>query len=123
AYLEKGMTAQALAEHRAMAASDPNRPRALAMLAYLHARAGRTTEARKLLVQIEASERARRESPNIPMTHAYTALGDADAAFRSLERARRERDEDIVWLKVDPALDPLRSDPRFQELLQQVGFP
>lgn len=122
AYLEKGMAAQALAAHRAMAAGDPNHPGALATRAYIHARTGKAAEARKLLAQVEASDRAQREPPNISMARAYTALGDADAAFRWLERARRERDGDIVRLKIDPTLDPLRSDPRFRELLQQVGF-
>ena len=46
-----------------------------------------------------------------------------DQAFACLDRAFQERDERMVWLKVDPKLDTLRSDPRFAELLRRLRFP
>ena len=52
----------------------------------------------------------------------YVRLGDKDKAFLWLERCYRER-SGLVFLKVDPALDPLRSDPRFTDLLRRLGFP
>ena len=53
----------------------------------------------------------------------YADLGDKDRAFQWLSTAYRERDLNLVGLKTDFLLDPLRSDPRFTELVQKVGLP
>ena len=47
----------------------------------------------------------------------------ADHVFASLEKAYEQRDSGIVFMKVDPLFDPLRSDPRFQTLLRKIGLP
>ncbi len=52
----------------------------------------------------------------------YTELGEKDEAIALLNKAYEEREFFITLLKVDPRLDPLREDPRFQELLKRVGF-
>jgi hypothetical protein len=53
----------------------------------------------------------------------YTGLGDKDKAFSFLEKAYQERSPDIPYfLKADLRLDPLRSDPRFQDLMHRVGL-
>ena len=52
----------------------------------------------------------------------YTGLSDIEYAFEWLETAYRERDRALVWLKVHPRLDPLRSDSRFADLIRRVGF-
>jgi TolB-like protein/DNA-binding winged helix-turn-helix (wHTH) protein/Flp pilus assembly protein TadD len=57
------------------------------------------------------------------VAEVYAALGDNDEAMLWLEQAYRERDIWMVLLKVWPAFDPLRSDPRFQELLHRMNFP
>jgi len=49
-------------------------------------------------------------------------IGDNDQAFAWLETAYKEHSDHLVLLKVDPILDPLRSDPRFVALLRRVGF-
>ena len=54
---------------------------------------------------------------------SYASLGENDEAFRWLEKAYTERDDWMIILKVDHRLDPLHSDPRFQDLLHRVGFP
>jgi hypothetical protein len=51
------------------------------------------------------------------------SLGDKDQAFGGLEKAYEERARMLVMLKVVPELDPLRSDSRFQNLLQRMNFP
>ena len=55
--------------------------------------------------------------------NAYLGLSDKDQALTFLERAYEEQDPWLFYLKVDPNLDPLRSEPRFQALLRRVNFP
>jgi hypothetical protein len=52
----------------------------------------------------------------------YAGLGRKQDAFRWLEAAYRVHDVGLVYLKVDPCLDPLRADIRFADLLQRVGL-
>jgi hypothetical protein len=52
----------------------------------------------------------------------YAGLGDKKNAFQWLEDAYRAHDVGTVYLKVDPCLDPLRGDPRFDNLLKRVGL-
>ena len=49
--------------------------------------------------------------------------GDRDKAFEWLDKAYESRSEMLVWSKIDPMLDPIRTDPRFVDLLQRVGLP
>jgi hypothetical protein len=53
----------------------------------------------------------------------HVGLGANDKAFEYLERAYEERSGSLIYLKVEPILDPLRSDPRFQDLVRRVGLP
>ena len=50
-------------------------------------------------------------------------MGETEEAMRWLERAYEEREPLLTNAKTDPRLDPLRSDPRFQDLLRRIGFP
>ncbi|MGH9755415.1 MAG: TPR end-of-group domain-containing protein, partial [Blastocatellia bacterium] len=52
----------------------------------------------------------------------YTGLGENDQAFEWLEHAYLDRSGWMIYLKVEPMLDSLRSDPRFIDLLRRVGF-
>jgi hypothetical protein len=54
---------------------------------------------------------------------AYAAVGDSDRAFDWLAKAIEARDSELVFLRVEPDMDNLRSDPRFQDLLRRVGLP
>lgn len=53
----------------------------------------------------------------------YAGLGEKGQAFRWLERSYQDHDFEMAWLKVDPFIDPLRSDPRFADLVRRVGLP
>jgi hypothetical protein len=53
----------------------------------------------------------------------YAGLGEKDQAFEWLGKAFGEGDMGMLFLKIDPPLDPLRSDPRFQDLLRRMNFP
>jgi len=54
---------------------------------------------------------------------AYAGVGYNEQAFAILERSFEERRDRMVWLNVDPLLDPLRSDPRFTDLVRRIGLP
>ncbi|HEX9637443.1 MAG TPA: hypothetical protein VGB99_07910, partial [Acidobacteriota bacterium] len=86
-----------------------------------YARAGRTAEARAIL---DRFERQSQRTFVAPYNRAIilAALGETDAALDALEQAYRGRSWYMSWIKVDPALDRLRSHPRFEELLRQVGL-
>ena len=88
----------------------------------VYAGAGRRDEAQKILDDWMA--RADRESLG-PMEVAsmYAALGHTDQALEWLTQAHEDRYPGIGWLKVAPYFDPLRSDPRFQDLLRRMNFP
>jgi len=60
---------------------------------------------------------------NWVVAKAYVDLGDKDKAFAELNKAYEVRLSSLCWLKVEPQLDPLRSDPRYQELLRKMRFP
>jgi hypothetical protein len=54
---------------------------------------------------------------------SYAELGQHDRAFEALGQAIERRESFVTLMRVDPQLDLLRGDPRFQELIQKVGFP
>jgi serine/threonine-protein kinase len=93
----------------------------LAWLGYAYAVGGRVADARKILQRMKSPSGAIYVAP-YTLAVLYTGLGERDAAITSLERGIEERSEDMVFLKVEPALDPLRSDPRFKSLLRHMGF-
>ena len=66
--------------------------------------------------------RERHVSP-VQFAFIHAALDERDKAFEYLESAFDQRSVELVWLKVDPVWDPLRIDPRFQDLLRRMNFP
>ncbi len=93
----------------------------VASLARIYARNGQTGKARELLDALIRQSQSR----YVPPTDIATVLGflgDKDGAFSWLDRACEERSPYLIWLKVHPVYDPLRSDPRFAELLRKVGL-
>jgi serine/threonine protein kinase/tetratricopeptide (TPR) repeat protein len=94
----------------------------IAELGCVYAALGQRAEAQKIIQEL--SERAKREHIDpVLISYIYIALGDKDQAFVWLEKACQERAGQISWLKVEPKFDPLRSDPRFTELLRRLGLP
>jgi len=96
----------------------------LGALAHSYARAGRREEALRLtqdLVRREASGEI--QEPSFPIIWAYVGLQEYDEAFARLEKAAAARRGRLIWLRVDPWLEPLYGDPRFQDLVRRVGLP
>ena len=56
------------------------------------------------------------------MAAFYAILGESDKAFASLEKAYSEKDLQLQFLRVDPAFDSIRNDPRFVDLLRRIGI-
>ena len=108
----------ALAEARTVAVDEPV---VLAALAYVQARAGRPGDARATAAAIAATG-TRRYVPPYYLAAAPLGLGDVDAALSWLGKAADARCSLLGSLAVDPAFDPLRSDPRFAELLHRAGL-
>ena len=77
---------------------------------------------RKLLVELNGIAKDTYVSPYSVAT-VYARLGARDQAFEWLEKGFQDRCEDLTLLKIDPRLDALRSDPRFQALLRRMNFP
>jgi serine/threonine protein kinase/tetratricopeptide (TPR) repeat protein len=118
-YMEQGMHDEAAASFKEALALSQNKALAVAGLGQVAARRGRLDEARAVLKEIHDQTQSRYVSP-VALTKLYAALGDADAAFDWLERAYRERRGWLAYLKIEPTLDPLRPDPRFQRLLERM---
>ncbi|HEU4386842.1 MAG TPA: tetratricopeptide repeat protein [Blastocatellia bacterium] len=76
---------------------------------------GKQREARQLLRRLK--------EPPISIAAVYASLGEKDEAFRILERAVDERSAHLVYLKEDPPLEALHSDPRWKALLHRMNFP
>jgi serine/threonine protein kinase/tetratricopeptide (TPR) repeat protein len=93
-----------------------------AVLSGTFAFAGREDDARAVLGELEQSSTERYMSP-IPVAIALAALGEYEAAFARLEDGVRLRCSRTIWCKVDPRFDVFRSDPRYADLLRQIGLP
>lgn len=94
----------------------------LTYLGCAYAGAGRLTEARVLLEKLESAAHKTYISPFL-LAVLHTGLGENEQAFDCLEKACRERNTMLAFIRVDPTLDPLRSDERFNELQQVMNFP
>ncbi len=108
AYQEKGDLADAASEFRRD--NDP------VGLAVVQAKQGNLRPAQKALQQLAVN------GNNYTMARLSIAVGDKDASITWLKRAYEARDFWLIWLRVDPAYDDLRSDARFQEIERSIGF-
>jgi serine/threonine-protein kinase len=90
-------------------------------LAQGYAFVGERDRARKMLEKLEERAKQSYVSPT-EMGLVFAALGERGQAFAWLERAYEQRDPVLLSMKVDPRFDPLRSDPRFQDLLRRIGL-
>ena len=121
AYVQKGRFKEAISEFETSLKLGGEDAGLLAELGQTYAFSGRTAEARHLLHTLQTLSRQRYVLPTF-IARMYGALGEKDEAFQYLNRGYSERCWPMVFLKVDPLCDPLRSDPRFSELLKRVGL-
>jgi TolB-like protein/DNA-binding winged helix-turn-helix (wHTH) protein/Flp pilus assembly protein TadD len=123
AYLQKSMNKEAIAEFEKALVISHGHVWALADLGYAFAVAGRRPEARNMLDKLNQISR-QKFVPADAMAQIYTGLGEKDKAFEWLEKGYERRSLGLggVGLKVDPVYDPLRSDPRFANLLRRMNL-
>ena len=121
-YVHKGMFEEAIAEYKKAVQLSGDSPDELASLGYAYALSGKRTEAQNVIEELKERSKRRYVSPTI-IAFIYAGLRDKDEAFAWLEKAYSGRDFILVFLKVDPTFDSLRSDARFAELMRRVGTP
>ena len=120
-YAQKGMYGEAIAESEKVLQAMPDSSVGLTELAYSLAVGSRQPEARKVLQRLE--QKSKRDFvPAYNFAVIHVALREQDKALYYLQKAYQERDWALMVLAVEPRLDPLRSDPRFQELVRKVGL-
>jgi TolB-like protein/Tfp pilus assembly protein PilF/predicted Ser/Thr protein kinase len=94
---------------------------AITGLGQAYAAAGRHEETKGILEELEARSQKQFVSP-YRVAEIYAAMGDFDKAFELANKAYEERDENLIFIKIDPPFAPVRSDPRYQALLKKVGL-
>ncbi len=122
AYMYRGTHEPAILAFQKSILLSGDSPDELASLGLAYARSGNSAEARKILEELNQRSKRKYLSPAV-IAGLHAALGEKDQAFASLDKAYDERDFILILLRVDAMFDPLRSDPRFTDLLRRVGFP
>ena len=120
AYLQQHMYEQAIGELEKAVQLSAGSPTCIANLARAYALSGRKSEAGKLLNDLKSSSSANNSHAS-EVAAIYASLGDKDEALKWLEKGYAERFNPGVLIR--PGFDPLRSDPRFQNLAHRVGLP
>ena len=118
----RGEYAEAIAAYEAFAAQGGGASRALALVGNARARAGDRAGAMRALEELSALA-ARRYVPAYHFALLHVGLGQRDEAIAALERAYEERSDQLAYLAVEPLLDPVRGDPRFEALRRRLGLP
>jgi TolB-like protein/DNA-binding winged helix-turn-helix (wHTH) protein/Tfp pilus assembly protein PilF len=122
AYEQKGSYALAIPELRKAVELSHGTPLMVSALAHAYARSGNRAEAEKLLAQLHAKSMNQYVSPYY-FAIVCIGLGRTEEAMDWFEKAFGDRSNGLVFLKVEPELDDLRSNPRFVALQQKLQFP
>lgn len=121
AYRRLGQGSKAIAQLKAAQKSSGELPLVDAVLGLAYAVSGRKEQTQQVIDALKAASRKR----YIPPTYfgiLYAGLGDKEQALSWLEKGFRERADLLTWLNVEPMMDDVRSDRRFQELIRRIGL-
>ena len=122
AELERGRHEEAIDHLRQTVRLTAENPARLAELGYAYGRAGRAEDAARVLAQLEGLAHRRRVS-SADLALVELGLGHRDAALDLLDKAYSERSCLFLNMRLDPRLDSLRGEPRFQRLLARLRWP
>jgi len=121
AYIEKSMPNEAFKEARKAADLSNESTLSMSDLARSYAVLGNAKEARRILQTLQAASRSRYIS-SFEIATIFASLNESDHSFDSLQKAYEERDYNLFRLKTDPRLESLHKDPRYADLLRQIGL-
>ena len=119
----QGRYEQGIAELQRALAFNKRQPLLLGGLAHAYALAGQREKAITLVAELKRIEAEEPGYAPFGMIWAHAGLDDKDQVFAYLEKAYRERAGRMVWINVDPRLESLRSDPRFNDLVRRMKLP
>jgi hypothetical protein len=119
-YIKQERIAEAVAAFEKARKLD-NTPWTVAQLAHAQARAGNRATAERLLAELRQRSNNEFISP-FAFVYVFLGLDDKEQTFVWLERSYEIQSADMITLKVDPIFDPLRSDPRFRDLLRRLNL-
>jgi tetratricopeptide (TPR) repeat protein len=120
-YEQKGMYDEAIAAYQKAINGSERTSTILGLLGHAYATSGRRTEALKILAELEEMSTQKYVSP-YDMAVLYTGLGEKDRAIEQLNKAYEQRAGWVINLKVEPLFDPLRSDPRFADIVRRMSL-
>jgi len=121
AYMQKSMYREAVTELQRARDFWGENPRVISTLGRAYALSGNRVAAEQIL---EDLKRASQDDafPPVAMATIYVGLGERDLALEWLEKAVEKPGEHQFWLAANPLFDPLRSDPRFDDLLERMNL-
>jgi len=121
AYEQQGLLTEAIQQFEEALKRSPGNPNYLAAIGHAYGVAGKRTEALRILDEMNKTAKQRPVSPFF-FALVYTGLNDKESALQWLEKAYEQRSGSIRYLKMEPRLDNIRSDPRFVDLMRRVGL-
>ena len=121
AYVQKGMLEKGIPMIERANEIERSNASSLNDLAYSYAKAGRTDDVRKILANLlELRKASKRAAPAI--AGVYTVLGEREKAFEWLEKGFEEHSPYMAAIRHDFIFEPLRNDPRWDDLLRRIGL-
>jgi tetratricopeptide (TPR) repeat protein len=122
AYVQTGKFPESIAAYEKGVALAAGASEVKAGLGHAYGLAGRREDAKKMLSELNGLAK-QKYVPPVQIAFVHLGLGENDRALELLEQAYRERSWELVFIGVEPWVDNLRSDPRFQDLLRRINFP
>ncbi len=122
AYNRNGLYEDAIRLSETSLQNEPTNQFMLQVGGYAYAKAGRRREAEEVINKFREIEKTQYVVSYF-IASIYAALGNKDEAFAELNKAYKQHDSWLRWIKVDPIMDDLRDDARFKDLLKRMNLP